>query len=200
MNNSQKSGQLQTFYAYIFGDYRNYYFDGIPEDVFKNLSADEKRQAEDMLLNALDEEGNNERVIEAVGQFRIIQALPVLRNLYSEKNAISTRLHVAWALYRILGDPQYVDIFVKFIKETSDERQNLARENAILRLSEFGKNPKSVELLFELEDVRGIARVFKGNPLISKMLNVNNPSETRKNWKNISKEVRIVLEKELRKL
>lgn len=196
MNILSKSFQFQMFNAYVFGDYRNYYFDGISESIFNDLSLEEKRQAEDMLIDAMNKENPDERVIEAVGRFRIYSALPILHDFYAKSKSVSARLHAAWALFRMENDPQYIDLFVAFIRDTSDEKLRFTREDAIRRLPDFGKNPKSVELLLALRDVHGIYSVFKGNPAISNMIDIYDRKKAIRNWRRISKEVRIILESE----
>jgi hypothetical protein len=74
----ESSNNYQVFYQYVFGNYRYYDTDGIPEDVCISLEGAERMKAEKSVLSALKKAFVDVRPIRASGYLKLQDAIPLL--------------------------------------------------------------------------------------------------------------------------
>ncbi len=101
--------------------------DGLAHDALLRLSGEEKQQAIDLLMNNLTEFLNGaqiqERVIEAIGILRLIEAVPLLQELLrleAINNHYYVQSEIGLALHRIKVYPEGIDLAVQLLEHPPD--------------------------------------------------------------------------------
>ena len=158
MSAVELSQDYQEFYQHVFGDYRYYYYNGLPEKAINRLSGEERQKAEELILQAVNKRNSDERPIRAVGLFKLQEAIPMLKRLIEKNNKSGIRISAAWALFKIENDQQYSDVIIDVVNHPNWQ-DKFTRYNAIHLLSEFGREPPIIDTLLQvLEDPDSLAR------------------------------------------
>jgi hypothetical protein len=150
--NTELSQDFQVFHQYVFGDYRYYHYNGLPEDICTKLVGKERKRAESLLLSAIKKHDQDERPIRAAGHLKLQSAIPLLeKRLSSKGNKLQpgTRSSIIWALLKISRSRNYLDALLEMVTNSSSKIEGLAREDATDLLSEFGKEPVVINALFK---------------------------------------------------
>jgi len=96
--------------------------DGVPLDLLDVLSAEERQQAEDALIEAADDK--DAWPVRGLGHLCSTKALPVLYTLL-EKCQLAMKINVAFAIYQINRDDRMVEVVL-------DEFPNISNEYALI--------------------------------------------------------------------
>ena len=185
MMNIESSQNYQTFYQYIFGDYRYFYYDGIPEVVCTSLEGSERIEAEKLVLQALKKIFLDERAVRAAGYLKLKAAIPVLEerlailSIFMRKEVRSS---IVWALLKIRGDKGKLGEIIEVVNGRA-RLKGLTRADAIELLSDFGEEPFVVDTLlhaFLAEDViiygsaqYALRKIFRDNQAVSDLFKLH---------------------------
>src|SRR5687768_18023668 len=97
--NTELSQDFQIFHQYVFGDYRYFHYNGLPEDICTKLKGAERERAESLLLHTIKKHDQDERPIRAVGHLRLQSAIPILERRSEEHTSeLQSRLHLVCRL------------------------------------------------------------------------------------------------------
>jgi len=190
----KKPTNFQTFYSFVFGDYRNYYFNGLPEDIFTSLEGFERIEAEKLVVQAIKKIIMDERAIRAAGYLKLQVAVPILekrlapRGIFMRQTIYSS---VTWALLKIKSDKKCLGKIIGVVKNSS-KVEGLTRPDAADLLSDYGQDPSIIDALFyaykDNDDFRlssialaSLRKIFKDNADISEILKRNYYSSLDKN-------------------
>lgn len=140
---------FQVFEKYVFKSSIDYYYDGLPEEIFSNLSDSERKIAEKKILRSLKFWGNDVRVIRAAGYLQLHDALPFLEKKYKFRgNYLSNnkRTALSWAILKIRNDKSSIPDLIKVL-EDKYTRYTLSRADAADLLGNFGVERNAVQAL-----------------------------------------------------
>ncbi len=101
---TEETKNFHEFYNHVFGDYRNYAYDSLPEDVFTCLEGIERIKVEKLVLESINKFILDERTIKAAGYLRLQTAIPLLEKRLEGKNLFmrqNIRSCIVWALLKI---------------------------------------------------------------------------------------------------
>jgi hypothetical protein len=148
---SEPSANYRAFYDHVFGDYRNFYYNGLSEDLFAQLDESERIEAEKIVLRAIRKLFIDERAIRAAGYLKIQDAIPVLEKrlrLLTIFLREETHSAIVWALLKIKHDKQQLSELVR-VASGSTKLKGLKRVDAIELISDFGEEPLVVKALLQ---------------------------------------------------
>lgn len=181
MENTE-SENFRQFRKYVFGDYRYFYYNGMPEELFTSLSEPEKATAEKLVLKAVKKRIIDERAIRAAGYLRLEAAAPVLEKKLNRKilfNQEKIQEAIKWALLKIKPDKELPRILINVVYGRSTIK-DLTRLDAINLLSDYADEPEVVRtlldtyldehLVIEGYSLEALRNMFKKDPYISNLL------------------------------
>lgn len=148
---NELSQDFRTFYDYVFGDYRFYHYNGLPEEICTTLKGAEREQAEKLLLSAVKNK-HDTRSVRASGHLRIKPAIPLLeKRLRSIRAKVNQdyRSSIIWALLKIKGDKKNLEYLINTIVSAPNAIAGLARNDAANLLSEFGEEQSAIDALLQ---------------------------------------------------
>lgn len=164
---------FQVFEKYVYKSSINYYYDGLPEEIFSNLSDSERKIAEKKILRSLKFWGTDVRVIRAAGYLQLHDALPSLEKKYKFRGnylSYDKRTALSWAILKIRNDKSSIPDLIKVL-EDKYTRYTLSRADAADLLGNFGVEKNAVqalinhiddsELLVSLSSRSSIVKIYK---------------------------------------
>jgi hypothetical protein len=197
------SQDYQTFQQYVFGDYRYYHSNGLPEDICTRLAGAEREKAEKLVLQALKNHRKDARSIKAAGYLKIQAAVPILEAILAKTSDNSQiRVFGAWAFFKISGDKKYLNVLTDKASNTTI-LDTATRCETLMLLSDFGKEPLVIEVLLHalLDKERLVSQsahfallnIFHDDFLLHSLLKDRNYAITSEGWDRIVREVRMRL-------
>ncbi len=180
---TEETKNFHEFYNHVFGDYRNYAYDSLPEDVFTCLEGIERIKAEKLVLQSINKFILDERTIKAAGYLRLQTAIPLLEKRLEGKNLFmrqNIRSCIVWALLKIKSNKEYLNKLINVVKNGSN-LDGLTRPDAANLLSDFGKELSAINTLLGafLDDdifvsasaLYALRKIFRNNTDVSNLLN-----------------------------
>lgn len=138
-----KSHNWGRFYESFFGDAYMAWHDGLDVDALNSLTREEKDEAEQLLLDALNK-GDDYRPIVGLGELRSRKALPILKEKLNHLWG-KTLVDAASALRKIENDDSYAEYIVQVLKNDASFYNRL---EAAIELRLF-RTPEVLEALFD---------------------------------------------------
>ena len=179
----EPSKTYEGFLLHVFGDYRYFYYNGLPEDICSSLVGEERIKAEKMVEQAIRRLCIEERVIRAAGYLKIKTASTILQNRLKWTGFTltkNTRSAIKWAIFKINRGQNNSEEILDIV---TGQNQNsvLSKPDAIDLLSEFGDDPRVIKILLDVflsnnetlsaSAHSALCRIFKDNQDISNILN-----------------------------
>lgn len=181
----EPSENYKTFFQYVFGDYRYYYYNGLPEEVIAGLDGMERTRAEKLVLQDIKKVFIDVRAIRAAGYLKLKEAIPVLEKrfaIFSIFMRKEIRSSITWALLKIKHDKRQLGKIIDVVKNKG-RLNGLTRADAIDLISEFGEEPFVVDTLlraFLEEDLTvftsahyALRKIFKNNQDINDLFQLH---------------------------
>ena len=138
-----KSFNWDRFYESFFGDPYIAWHDGLDVDALNSLTGEEKEEAENLLLDAL-QKTNDYRPIVGLGELRSKKALPILKEKLDHLWG-KTLVDAASALRKIENDDSYAEKIILVLKNDASFYNRLV---AAIELRHFN-TPEIVKALFD---------------------------------------------------
>jgi HEAT repeat protein len=182
---NETSQKYKAFHQYVFGSYRYYDTDGIPESVCIALEGPERSKAETLVLQALRKVFLDVRAVRAAGYLKLTEAIPLLEKRLAVWGFImhkELRSSIVWALLKIKNDRQQLAKLIEVVNNRA-RINGLKQTDAVELLSDFGQEPLVVEALFHafLGDDRWVSasaqhalmKIFIDNQKISELFKLH---------------------------
>jgi len=182
---NETSTNYQTFFDYVFGDYRNFYWDGLSEEIFTCLAESERVKAEKLVLQSIKKIFVDERAIRAAGYLKIREVVPVLEKrltvcgIFMSKKSRSS---FVWALLKIKQDKRQLEKIIEVVGGGTSI-PDLGQMDAIELVSDFGEEPIVVKTLlhaFLEKDISvslpahyALIKIFKDNREVSDLFKLH---------------------------
>jgi hypothetical protein len=182
---SKLSKNYQSFHQYVFGSYRYYDTDGIPESVCTSLEGPERIRAEKLVLQALKKLLLDVRAVRAAGYLKLQDAVPLLERRLTVWGSFMNkelRSSTVWAILKIKREKQQIDKIIEVVDSLASIR-GLKQDDAVELLTDFGEEPLVINALFRafLSENRGVSasakhalmKIFKDNQTISELFKLH---------------------------
>jgi hypothetical protein len=179
------SQAYKTFYQYVFGNYRYYDTDGIPESVCIALDGTERINAEKLILESLRKVFLDVRVVRAAGNLKLAEAVPSLEKRLAVCGfLIGKELYssIIWALLKIKSDRQQLSKIIEVVHNRATIN-GLKKTDAVELLSDFGQEPLVIEALFDAflgkeqwvsaAAQHALKKIFRDNQKISELFKLH---------------------------